>query len=259
MTLFEFFGCTFITFGPPFALFVFTIARDPLRIIVLMASGFFWLTSLLLSSLLWFAVVPLRDHLAFGVVFSVLLQELFRFLFYKVLRRANAGLLTVSQQTTEQHVTPKDISNRHIMAYVSGLGFGLIAGAFSIVNVLADISGPGTIGIDGDSKYFFITSACLSLCVILLHMTWGVIFFAALDKKQWIRVGLVVAAHMFFACLTLLNQRSSSDNSTVYLGSLIPSYLLLATCGVVAFLTAGGSFANLKTAIMCRRGRYEID
>lgn len=49
-------------------------------------SGFFWLLSLLLSSILWFAVVPLRDKLAFGLVFSVLFQELFRFLFYKLLR-----------------------------------------------------------------------------------------------------------------------------------------------------------------------------
>ena len=35
MTVMEFFGCTFIAFGPPLGLFVFTIARDPLRVIVL--------------------------------------------------------------------------------------------------------------------------------------------------------------------------------------------------------------------------------
>lgn len=37
MTLMEFFGCTFIAFGLPFALFIFTIARDPMRVIVLIA------------------------------------------------------------------------------------------------------------------------------------------------------------------------------------------------------------------------------
>lgn len=37
MTMMEFFGCTFIAFGPPFGLFVFTIMHDPLRIIVLIA------------------------------------------------------------------------------------------------------------------------------------------------------------------------------------------------------------------------------
>ncbi|KAK3769197.1 hypothetical protein RRG08_005144 [Elysia crispata] len=259
MTLMEFFGCTFITFGPPFALFVFTIARDPMRVIVLMASAFFWLCALLMSSIVWFAVVPLRDHLAFGVVFSVLLQELFRFLFYKILRKAHDGLLAVSQQTTEQHVTPKDFSNRHIMAYVSGLGFGVIAGTFSIVNVLADMTGPGTIGIEGDSKFFFWTSACLSLCIVLLHTAWGVIFFSALDKNQWTRVIMVIAAHMFFSCISLVNQQSSSDNSGVYMGSLIPSYLLLIGSGAAAFLTAGGSFVNLKNALICRKGRYEIE
>lgn len=45
---------------------------------------------------------------------------------------------------------------------VSGLGFGIISGAFSLVNVLADMVGPGTIGIHGDSKYFFIASGKLS-------------------------------------------------------------------------------------------------
>ena len=37
MTIKEFFGCTFIAYGLPFALFFFTIARDPLRTIVLIA------------------------------------------------------------------------------------------------------------------------------------------------------------------------------------------------------------------------------
>lgn len=39
MTLAVFFGCTFIAFGPAFGLFIFTIARDPLRIIILIAGS----------------------------------------------------------------------------------------------------------------------------------------------------------------------------------------------------------------------------
>lgn len=30
------------------------------------------------------------------------------------------------------------IENKHILAYVSGLGFGLMSGLFSLVNLLAD-------------------------------------------------------------------------------------------------------------------------
>uniref|UniRef100_A0A8C4UJF7 Gamma-secretase subunit APH-1 n=1 Tax=Falco tinnunculus TaxID=100819 RepID=A0A8C4UJF7_FALTI len=39
MTLAIFFGCTFIAFGPALGLFLFTIARDPLRIIILIAGS----------------------------------------------------------------------------------------------------------------------------------------------------------------------------------------------------------------------------
>ncbi|XP_045176426.1 gamma-secretase subunit Aph-1-like isoform X2 [Mercenaria mercenaria] len=259
MTLMEFCGCTFIAFGPPFGLFVFTIARDPLRVIVLITSGFFWLLSLLLSSILWYAVVPLRDKLAFGLVFSVIFQELFRFFFYKLLRKADEGLQKVSQQGQDQHVTPKDISNKHIMAYVSGLGFGILSGAFSLVNVLADMVGPGTIGIHGDSEYFFLASAFLTLCFVLLHTFWGIVFFNAFDKKQYIYVVLVVASHMLVSCLSLLNQRGA-ENSQNYLGSIIPSYIIMLIMAVVAFYKAGGSLSNLKAAMTCHSTtRYAVD
>lgn len=74
MTIAEFYGCTFLAFGPPLAMFVFTIAHDPIRIIILIAAAFVWLLALLMSSLLWFVVVPLRTTPAFGMVFSVFIQ-----------------------------------------------------------------------------------------------------------------------------------------------------------------------------------------
>lgn len=30
------------------------------------------------------------------------------------------------------------VENKHILAYVSGLGFGIMSGAFALVNILAD-------------------------------------------------------------------------------------------------------------------------
>lgn len=74
MTVAEFFGCAFLAFGPPTAMFTFTIAHDPIRIIILIVAAFFWLVALLLSSLLWFIVIPLRGTLVFGLIFSVLIQ-----------------------------------------------------------------------------------------------------------------------------------------------------------------------------------------
>lgn len=45
-----------------------------------------------------------------------------------------------------------------VIAAVSGLGFGFMSGAFSVVNILADSVGPGTVGIHGDSQYYFLSS-----------------------------------------------------------------------------------------------------
>lgn len=57
--------------------------------------AFFWLVSLLLSSTVWFISVQISNKdsaaqqkglLIFGVVLSVLLQETFRFGYYKLLK-----------------------------------------------------------------------------------------------------------------------------------------------------------------------------
>jgi gamma-secretase subunit APH-1 len=74
MTIAEFFGCTFLAFGAPLAMFIFTIADSPIKIILLIFSSFLWLLALLLSSFIWYIFIPLRDYLIFGVIVSVLIQ-----------------------------------------------------------------------------------------------------------------------------------------------------------------------------------------
>lgn len=242
MTVTEFFGCTFLAFGPPLAMFIFTIACDPVRIIILIAAAFFWLLALLLSSLLWFIVVPLRNKLVFGVVFSVLFQEAFRFIIYKILRKAEGGLKKITDDNNAQ-IT----ENKHILAYVSGLGFGIISGAFSLVNVVADAVGPATMGLKQGSEMFFITSAATTLCFILLHTFWSVIFFHALDNGNKIpHLVWVVGSHMFVSCLTLLNYYE------LYAASLVPAYVVMLLSGLWSFTIVGGSFASFKACIVAK-------
>lgn len=159
-------------------------------------SAFFWLLSLLFSSILWFAVVPLREQLAFGLVFSIIFQELFRFGIYALLSKADAYL----KKLTENEST-RIFANKHILAYVVGLGFGMMSGAFSLVNVLADSIGPGTVGFQGEQQDFFLISALLCMAMILLHTFWGVITFDALDQKKWLNLAYVWGSHFTVSCL----------------------------------------------------------
>lgn len=226
MTVMDFFGCAFLAFGPPLAMFTFTVAAEPIRIIILIASAFFWLISLLLSSVLWYATESVENHLALGLTFSVLFQEAFRYLLYWVLRKAERGL----DKVTTTHVA----DSRHVFAYVCGLGFGFMSGVFALVNVLADAVGPGTMGLRQGTEYFFIISAATTLCFILLHTFWGVIFFSAVDRRNWAQVTWVVGSHLFMSCVTLLNAHQS------YVATIFSAYVILVITAAIAFRVAGG-------------------
>lgn len=109
-----------------------------------------------------------------------------------------------------------------------------MSGAFSVVNILADSVGPGTVGIHGDSQHYFLSSGNLSrqigcflllnsleqdncgshfwtphcffpafmtMAIILLHMFWGVVFFDACEKQRWWAVAAVVISHLIVSCL----------------------------------------------------------
>ncbi|XP_071514226.1 gamma-secretase subunit Aph-1 [Panulirus ornatus] len=235
MTVAQFFGCALIAFGPPISMFSITIASDPIRTIMLVASAFFWLLALLFSSILYSAFTQIQDTLVFGVIFSVLFQELFRFLWFLLIQKAEGGLKKVSDGNMQI------VENKHILAYVSGLGFGMISGAFSLVNVLADMTGPGTIGLKGDPPNFFIASAVTSLAFILLHVFWGVLFFNAIHRRAYLQLAYVILCHMLASCITLMNPMYAVTIPTVW--------ILTVLSGVLSFIVAGGSHRTIKAAI----------
>jgi anterior pharynx defective protein 1 len=74
-------------------------------------SAFFWLLSLLTSSLLWLVAVTLHSPIVVGVIFSVLFQELFRYFIYLLLRKAEVGLKKLTESDTAI------ITNKNILAY----------------------------------------------------------------------------------------------------------------------------------------------
>ncbi|XP_040596153.1 uncharacterized protein LOC101841995 [Mesocricetus auratus] len=131
-------------------------------------SAFFWLVSLLLSSVFWYLVRVITDNrdgpiqkylLIFGVLLSVCIQELFRLAYYRLLKRDSEGLKSINPEETAPSM--------RLLAYVSGLGFGIMSGVFSFVNTLSDSLGPGTVGIHGDSPQFFLNSGRLFKLALL--------------------------------------------------------------------------------------------
>lgn len=224
-----------VAFGPSLSIFIITVMRHPLRIILMVIGAFFWLLALLFSALLWLAVVPLKDQLAFSLVFSVIFQEAFRFALFKLLNKAESGL---DEALTDEE---KRSISHHKLSYVSGFGFGLMHGLFSIVNVLSSSIGPGNVR---DSVNFFLISSFLTNCFILLHTFWNIIAFHALKHNYYYQAFIVFALHMLSSCLTLLNTQVNIN----YVSLIIDHFVLVATA-VWAFFIVGGSVRNVKASL----------
>ena len=144
-------------------------------------------------------------------------------------------------------------ANKHLLAYTVGLGFGLKSGAFSLVNVLADSLGPGTLGFHGEPSGFFIVSSLMTLAMILLHTAWGVIFFASMDTKTYWQTGYVIVTHLLVSCLSLLN--NAGTGGSLYPASLLPTFLVLVVTSVLAVRLAGGTLSGLRKAVACSPAR----
>lgn len=245
MTLMEAFGAAFLAFGPALAIFSLVIARDPLRIIILFVSGVVWLISLFASSLVWLAVIPLRHWLYFGVTVSVLMQEVARCCMFTVLRKAEPGLQQFASETSIYHAKsfPK---RRGAMYFDAGLGFGIMSGVFALVNVLNAAAGPGTVGIYAEHKettYFFLTSAVMTGCILLLHALWGVISHAALQQRALIPPIFVVINHLIVSgCSFFIQTHYSSVAVVVALVSLLG-------CALFAYIIIGGSFSSVRKCL----------
>jgi hypothetical protein len=111
--------------------------------LILLFSSFFWLLSVLLSglcSLPFSNIVPI-------IFLSALIQEGARAGYFALLHRAQKDLERIADNGVEVSDLKLSFASRHVLAVVCGLGIGVTAALFLLVNVLADYSTEGVIGL----------------------------------------------------------------------------------------------------------------
>lgn len=254
MTLLEFLGCTLITFGPPLAMFIQSVSHDPIKIILFIASTFFWLLSFLTASIFWYILSKFCDYLIIGAYIAVISQELFRYLFNIATRKAEIILeniisnsadttsntdrntyVTGNSSTTEiQLATSGLIKDSKIQfSYISGIGFGFMNAACLMSNMLADFSGPGTMGLKGDSQYFLLTSSFTNLAFVLMNVSWSVITAKSLENSDRKLLIFVIVSHLLATTATFANHMQ------MQILSLIVVYATALICGCMALKVNG--------------------
>ncbi|KJE88701.1 hypothetical protein CAOG_00299 [Capsaspora owczarzaki ATCC 30864] len=217
-------GIALIAFSPVLVLVLLTVAQSAELVVLLVCSAFFWLLSILVTSILWFIISPIRDAYVWAIFLAVALQEVGRWATYRVLKRAEPGLLKVADFANSRLV-------HHRLAYVSGLGFGIMSALIQFNPVLSVATGPGMLpspGCTGNSYY--LVSAFTICCFSLLHVFWHVVFSHGMNTNSKVLVAIVPIAHLAASLLTLINESGESCA-----GALVPLYIELALFGFICW------------------------
>ncbi|TPX70588.1 hypothetical protein SpCBS45565_g01659 [Spizellomyces sp. 'palustris'] len=225
MTLISFFGNALTAYGPALAVFLLYVARNAQLVILLMTSAFFWLLSILFSSVFWYIIKPLQNVPVGTIFVAVTLQELFRFLFFKLMSKAEKGLNTIAK-------TPNSPLNRPANAFVTGLGFGIMSGLTLYLSQLAESSGPAILACNScPGMDVFFVGALTTCLFIFLHSVWNMVAFDGWYRGQWLPFGFVMISHYAASYGTLLTPSSIEYGCVI---ALLIDFVILIVCTTLA-------------------------
>ncbi|KAI8363132.1 gamma-secretase subunit Aph-1 [Mortierella sp. GBAus27b] len=226
MTLQTFFGCALTAYGPCLAIFFGSIAPNAQLVILMVSSAFFWLISLLLASAIWFMAKNSQQTYTSTIIYTVLLQELFRWLLYILINRAEKGLNMVAKH-------PKSKFNRSGYAFAAGLGFGLMFGVISYITLLVQSLGPGVLMCESCPNVSLYFISAITTCIFILHhCLWMMISFAGFTQRSYVRILWVVVTHYGASYMTLLNTSSVSSGCVF---AIIGNVALLLASLIIVF------------------------
>ncbi|KAL1936672.1 hypothetical protein VTP01DRAFT_806 [Rhizomucor pusillus] len=235
MSLYTFFGCLLVAYGPVLSIFFLYIGRNAQHVLLMVSSAFFCLIAILLSSVIWYFT---RTRSAISIIYGVLIQELFRWFFFLLTRRAEKGLSTIS-------TNPRSPFNRSLFAFVTGFGYALTSSLVSYIALLVESIGPGVIMCPScpQASLFFISAVTTTL-FSLLHIVWmmnafeGYVSWNTNKLVGALRILWVIGSHYGASYATLLN-----SSNTIYLGCV---YSIVTCIGILA-ISIAQVLATLKS------------
>uniref|UniRef100_A0A8R1E0W5 Gamma-secretase subunit aph-1 n=1 Tax=Caenorhabditis japonica TaxID=281687 RepID=A0A8R1E0W5_CAEJA len=254
--------CYIAAFSPSVALFYTFIAHDPVRIILFFLGAFFWLVSLLFSSLAWFGWSQIvSNSFLTPLAVCIVAQEISRVGYFMLLKKAQRGLNKITEQG-QVSVAPgvSDLHNaRHMLALVCGLGMGVIAALFYTMNAFAAFSGPGTIGLpealqkgyldpNRAGKFlplYYVLSAQL---LTLFNVTWTIMVWDTCHKISRIPSAFVPGVAAFVSHL-LVSYLSALNSRGFYVPVFSVQFLILLICIAYCNVIMGGTIHSFVNAI----------
>ncbi|VEL20964.1 unnamed protein product [Protopolystoma xenopodis] len=96
---------------------------------------------------------------------------------------------------------PSHVLNPYLVAYVSGIGFGLIGALIHLIDLLLALSGPGiSLDLDGSTAYLLLAALDV-FCFTLFQIVWSLILWISFEQLAYLQIIAVYFLHLLVACL----------------------------------------------------------
>lgn len=205
------FAVFFLSASPCVAIWLIMALRRAHLLVVSIISAFGWCLAIMLASIIWLAIPPLKQIYPWVLFISVTAQELLRLLLYHGFR-----FLASRGDGVEAFLRP-GAKNEILTGMSVGVGFGLMSVLVNYYSILVDEFADNT-GIYTDTCpiNFFLVGALFALFLSILHILLGILVWPAYsDNQGWDKILLTYFLHLAVSQATLGNRRDSGCKWTL--------------------------------------------
>lgn len=194
-------GTLLISTGPALAFLFFLLLRRAHLFVISIFSAFIWCVSVIIASVIWVAIPPLKQTYGWNIFVVVTSQEAFRYGLFVLVR-----IVSKTANGVQIFVRPGAV-NECLTGVAVGAGFALMSPLIHFFSVLAnDYSDDTAIYTDECPFNFFVAASAFALAFSLLHIMLGVIVwpaYSAPDGRFYILICYLV--HLTLGEITLGN------------------------------------------------------
>ncbi|KAH8870150.1 Gamma-secretase subunit APH-1B [Schistosoma japonicum] len=207
-------GCTLIGLGPCLILFLCTVASCPIRVILLTARKAESGLQLIVGNSTTSRPPQLDGNNVDGIINNSRrgegpeVNEAPHLIRNRKQSGSNTVLANDYDNSTGVQIIVGDNNNNIVqldhrtVAYVSGLGYGLMSCIIQLLRILIDSYGPGIFMYSTwDSKTFFLFASCQCMCISMLQVFWSLILFTGFVQRVYSQIIFVYSMHFGLAAL----------------------------------------------------------
>ncbi|GAQ90906.1 Hypothetical membrane protein [Klebsormidium nitens] len=239
MTLLSYCGYALIGLGPAGVL-LGTVLRKPFLLIVVLASAFFWLLTLMLIGIpakLLLVAEGSSPLLVFLLLLSVSVQESVRWIYWRLCRFTESALDALAEKQSKAKLSALDKLSIYL---ASGLGHGLAHSAMFFLALLTPTLGAATYYLEGCPEVpFFLAAVLASLGFLVLHTFSMVVALDGYARKKPKQVLFVLGLH-YAAALLMISSTLASGCAFSITSSLCCGFVSLVACAFLLWHRTSG-------------------